>query len=200
MIKIELQEKLKLHKLWLENKEGERLDLSETDLSCVDLIDADLSHSSLIRVDLRYANFSHVNLTGADLNGTNLIGANFSRVNLKDAYLNHVNLTGANLSGAHFGNNKLNKCIGNGKEIKTIQTNRYWVVYTKDIMQIGCENHTIDKWFQFSDDRISKMDDDALEWWEVWKPILKQIIEEENGDKRTNQRTPWNAIQPSCAS
>jgi len=153
MTKEELQEKLKLHKLWLENKEGERLDLTGADLSGADLNSA----------DLRRADLKDANLTGADL---------------RYADFRFADLKGANLSGAN-----LNNCIGNRKEIKTIQTSKYWIVYTKDVMQIGCENHTIDKWFQFSDDRISKMGDDALEWWKVWKPILKKIIKANRGKK-----------------
>jgi hypothetical protein len=45
-------------------------------------------------------------------------------------------------------------------------------------MQIGCEKYSIQKWWSFSDLEISRMDEDALNWWKKWKPILQQIIEE----------------------
>jgi len=147
MNKDQLQEKLKLHQLYLKNQGGEKL------------------------------NLEGANLKGANLIGANLIGANLIGADLIGADLRGADLKGANLSGAN-----LNNCIGNGKEIKSIQTSKYWIVYTKDVMQIGCENYAIEKWFNFTDLDIEVMAEDALEWWEVWKPILKQIIEVENGN------------------
>ena len=44
-------------------------------------------------------------------------------------------------------------------------------------MQIGCQNHEIQEWWKFTDDKIHAMDVNALKWWRVWKPILQQIIE-----------------------
>jgi hypothetical protein len=172
MNKDQLQEKLKLHQLYLKNQGGDRLDLEG----------ADLRRANLISADLRRADLKDANLTGADFTGADLRYADLRRVNLEGADLRYADfrfadLKGANLSGANFSN-----CIGNRKEIKTIQTSKYWIVYTKDVMQIGCENHAIEKWFNFTDLDIEVMAEDALEWWEVWKPILKQIIEVENGN------------------
>ncbi len=117
MNKDQLQEKLKLHQLYLKNQGGEKL-----------------------------------NLEGANLKGANLIGANLIGADLIGADLRGADLKGANLSGAN-----LNNCIGNGKEIKSIQTSKYWIVYTKDVMQIGCENYAIEKWFNFTDLDIEVM-------------------------------------------
>jgi hypothetical protein len=44
------------------------------------------------------------------------------------------------------------------------------------VMAIGCEQHSIDKWMNFSDEEIDKMDTNALQWWEVWKPRIQQLI------------------------
>ena len=152
MNKDELQEKLNLHQLYLKNQGGERLNLEGADLRGANLMCADLISADLGRVNLEGTDLRYADLRFADLKGANLSGAN------------------------------LNNCIGNGKEIKSIQTSKYWIVYTKDVMQIGCENHAIEKWFNFTDLEIEIMAEDVLEWWEVWKPILKQIIEEENGN------------------
>jgi hypothetical protein len=43
-------------------------------------------------------------------------------------------------------------------------------------MQIACKFHTIAEWWAFTDEEISGMDDTALGWWRVWKPILQHII------------------------
>ena len=46
-------------------------------------------------------------------------------------------------------------------------------------MVIGCEQHAITDWWGFDDDTISAMDRHALEWWRVWKPVLRGLIEVE---------------------
>jgi hypothetical protein len=172
MNKDQLQEKLKLHQLYLKNQGGERLDLEG----------ADLTGANLIGADLRRANFKDANLTGADFTGANLISADLTGANLRFANLISADLRFADLTGANFIDASFIRCIGNEKEIKTIQTSKYWIVYTKDVMQIGCENYAIEKWFNFTDLDIEVMAEDALEWWKLWKPILKQIIEVENGN------------------
>lgn len=49
-----------------------------------------------------------------------------------------------------------------------------WTVYiTKKYTRIGCQNHTHEDWFEFSDDIINCMDDDVLAWWRIHKPIIR---------------------------
>lgn len=67
--------------------------------------------------------------------------------------------------------------IGNGVEIKSLQCGEYDIAFTRDIMQIGCQRHKIDEWFEFDDDAIDFMHKNALTWWRKWGPILKQIVE-----------------------
>jgi hypothetical protein len=75
---------------------------------------------------------------------------------------------GANLMG----------CNGNLKHMKSVFCEQYPVTYTVDVMQIGCQRHSIAEWWEFDDKRILEMDGKtALKWWRIWKPILKQIIE-----------------------
>ena len=90
-----------------------------------------------------------------------------SRADLRDAILRGAILRDANLCGAS----------GNCREIKTIQTDIWQIVYTKEIMQIGCQRHSIIEWLSFDDDRISSMDERALDWWKKWRPILVLILE-----------------------
>ena len=42
-------------------------------------------------------------------------------------------------------------------------------------MRIGCQHHHVDDWDKFTDDEISKMDDDALEFWQANKQKLITI-------------------------
>ena len=127
----ELNEKVRLHRLWLENhRDGEKLDLSY----------ANLSGLGLSYVNLSYVNLSYANLTDVDFTDSNLFNT-----------------------------------IGNNKEIKTIQFETYTVVLYKDIIQIGCEQHTYNKWDNFTYRELEKMAYDAPGWWRKHKEIVLQL-------------------------
>ena len=99
----ELEQFLRKHKLWLENKEGgERADLSGADLSRADLSRADLSGADLSWADLSRADLSGADLSRADLSGADLSWADLSRANLSGADLSWADLSRANLSGANL--------------------------------------------------------------------------------------------------
>ena len=79
--------------------------------------------------------------------------------------LSGANLSGANLSGANLNGADLRYCIGNGREIKSLQIGTYLISYTKDILNIGCQSHTYSDWRTFSDNIILDMDGKtALDW------------------------------------
>ena len=93
------------------------------------------------------------------------------------ASLTGAKLTGANLAWANLFGANLRYAIGNAQEIKSMQVDTWMVVWTADQMAIGCQQHPIGDWWDFSDAQIAEMDTLALEWWRKWKPILQQIIE-----------------------
>ena len=135
MTQYELEEILKLHKMWLNGEKGGK----------------------------------RANLTDANLTDANLTGAILRRANLSDA-----NLIGTILIRAD-----LRYCVGNNQEVKSLQTGTYLISYTKDILNIGYESHTLDEWKVFTDDEISKMDEYALEWWKLNKEIIISLVEKE---------------------
>ena len=62
--------------------------------------------------------------------------------------------------------------------MKCIQIDTYAIAYTSDVMQIGCERHTISEWAEFDDKRILEMDGKtALKWWRKYKSWIFQTIE-----------------------
>ena len=150
-------------------------DLSDADLSDANLSDANLSDADLSDADLSYANLRYANLSDADLSDADLRWADLRWADLRWADLSGADLSGADLSGADLSGADL-LCTGNMRNIKTIQADRWAVGYTHDTMQIGCQRHMIAEWFEFSDEDIASMDDGALDWWRVWKPILQSII------------------------
>jgi len=156
------QEELNLvlakHKKWLNSEEGgERANLRKVDLRKVDLRWADLREADLRGVDLQGANLQWADLRKADLREADLRGVDLQGANLQWADLRKADLRGVKLWGT----------VGNRKEIKNISCfEEYCVAYTKDRLQIGCENHSFDEWREFSDRDILAMDGKkALEFW-----------------------------------
>jgi hypothetical protein len=138
---------LRDHAAWIANNGGKRADLSGA--------------------DLRGAHLSCTDLSGADLSGADLRGA----------CLCHTNLRGADLREAELRGIKINFSTGNGREIKSLDTGRWPVVISPHYMAIGCRQHDIDEWLEFDDDAIDAMDANALEWWRIWRPVIKAWIE-----------------------
>jgi hypothetical protein len=158
MNKQELDFVLQKHRLWLEGKEGGK------------------------RADLRYADLTGADLTGADLRDAVLAGADLTGAVLRDAVLARADLTGADLTDAVLARADLTGAVlrgsaGNMRELKSIFIDTWPITYTSDVLQIGCHRHAIEQWWQFTDEEISKMDSEALGWWNKYSPIIKQIIE-----------------------
>ena len=142
--KEELNDILRLHKLWLTDDEnGVRANLTGADLSGANLSRADLSRANLSGANLSGADLSGANLTGADLSGANLSGANLSGANLSGANLSGVNLTGAYLNLAKISDTEY--------LVKTLFINgsRHSVSwYGCNQIQIGCHKKEIDWWLE----------------------------------------------------
>ena len=94
-----LEKILEDHEKWLiDNREGKRLELKNTDLSYIDLRGANLRGANLSDTDLSSANLWDADLIGADLSNSDL-----RNTDLSDAYLRNVRLNCANLSDANLG-------------------------------------------------------------------------------------------------
>lgn len=95
------------------------------------------------------------------------VRANLRMANLRWAYLKEANLQGVDLWN----------CVGNMKEVKSLQIDTYRITYTKDFLQIGCQGHPIEDWWSFDDETIKGMDKGALEWWKSNKDYIKMTLE-----------------------
>jgi hypothetical protein len=141
---------------------------------------ANLSDATLSGANLSGANLSDATLSGADLSDAYLYGASLSRATLSGANLSGANLYGANLSRATLSRADLSGanllCLGNMKEIKTIQIETYKIAYTKNTLQIGCKRFTIKDWKKFTNEEISKMHPGALKFWKKFKPVIMNLI------------------------
>jgi|GEM_PF-2450524 len=172
----ELNEIISKHGKWLDDEEGGE------------------------RANLRGANLIDANLRGANLIDANLIDANLIDANLIDANLSGANLSGANLRGANLSElASLWSASGNRAEIKAIQADTWDVTYTATHLQIGCQLHTLEEWWAFSDAEIGRMDSKALEWWKVWKPILQTIVSTSPATPGGNQPDPDQGAESEAA-
>ncbi|MCP4557327.1 MAG: pentapeptide repeat-containing protein, partial [Herbaspirillum sp.] len=115
-------------------------------------------------------------LSGAVLSSAYLSGADLRGAVLSSAYLSGAVLHGADLSGAVLTGAGLSWTIGNRKEIFNIlHIPEYHITYTKDVLAVGCEQHTWKEWESFSDKEIDKMGEDALELWKKYKQHIFEM-------------------------
>ena len=138
-----------------------------------------LTGANLSWVNLSWVNLSWVNLTGADLSWANLRGADLTSIDLANANLTGANMTSVNLTNANLTNANLYRVCGSNHRIKSISIGgRYFIAYTHDVIQIGCEQHTHEEWRNFTKKEILKMDGkEALKWWKKHKKWLFKTIE-----------------------
>ena len=157
----------------------EKANLGGANLIGANLIGANLEEANLRGANLRGANLIVANLRGADLGRANLEEANLRGANLEEANLRGANLGGANLEKANLGGANLFSVRGNNKQIKSLHIfEEYDVAYTKEFLQIGCENHAIEDWKSFDNQRILKMDGKkALSFWRKYKELIFSTIE-----------------------
>lgn len=112
--KWDIQEMIKLHKMWLNKEEGGvKLELCQKDLQELNFSNADLRNATFDWCDLKNANFENSNLENANFEDSYLSYVSFKNANLTNANLKstrlvltdltNTNLTNANLDGANFG-------------------------------------------------------------------------------------------------
>jgi hypothetical protein len=59
-------------------------------------------------------------------------------------------------------------------------TGLLWTItYNSTDITIGCQKHTIEKWENFTDEEISKMEPRALNFWNKYKTIILSLVKQE---------------------
>ena len=107
---------------------------------------------------------------GADLRGADLSGADLRGADLRSADLSGADLFGANLRGADLSGAKASPLIVYGLR---------WDVIINGLgkMRIGCQEHSVEDWKSFDDARITRMDSEALEFWNQHKSMLLNMCD-----------------------
>ncbi|HCW4875241.1 pentapeptide repeat-containing protein [Acinetobacter baumannii] len=137
--------------------------------------DADLRGADLYGADLRGANLRGADLYGADLRGANLRGANLRGADLRGADLYGADLRGANLRGADL----YGADLRGAKAAPLFVYGLCWDVIISGLgkMRIGCQEHSVADWKSFDDARITRMDSEALEFWNQHKLMLLNMCD-----------------------
>ncbi|RTB88055.1 pentapeptide repeat-containing protein [Acinetobacter baumannii] len=106
----------------------------------------------------------------ADLYDANLRGADLRDANLRDADLRGANLRGADLRGAD---------LRGAKAAPLFVYGLCWDVIISGLgkMRIGCQEHSVADWKSFDDARITRMDSEALEFWNQHKLMLLNMCD-----------------------
>ena len=60
----------------------------------------------------------------------------------------------------------------------------YVALITNGFMRLGCKRYSHAEWAEFSDDQISEMDSEALEFWKVWKAPLLAMCAAHAGESK----------------
>lgn len=184
--------------------------LEKAFLSFGSYIGAKFRHTNLVHASIMQSDFTGANFTSANLDLANAYKSNFSVATLKDttcynvifdaanfatAGLDRVNFTFANLRNVNFDNAMISDCKfdianmnyarGNNSDIISMHLEKWDVVIHKDteMMFIGCEGRTFDKWKGLSDTSINMMDCEALVWWRKHKEWIfnyLEILEQDN--------------------
>ena len=90
-----------------------------------------------------------------------------------------ANLCGANLCGAVIDGEKITKT-----PIHIPIGLTYTGLITDSFMRLGCKRYSHAEWAEFSDDKISEMDSEALEFWKVWKAPLLAMCAAHAGESK----------------
>ena len=148
--------------------------LNSCDLSLVAGAYQKWKHTRFAHCDLSDSTFRRANFTSAKFNSdTKFNNTSISQSKFTDAYLDYVDLSNLHdFAGV----------IGEGKRFLTFRATPWHIVILRkeQIMQIGCQKHTLDEWFGFSVREIDDMSTEAVDFWEYWKPILKLLATDSN--------------------
>ena len=129
---------------------------------------------------LEYINLNNLELADIDFKDVILVGSSFINTTFINCKFKGVNFTNCDLTNTTFINCNLSFCIGNNKEIKTLQLGDCIVTYYRNIFYINHSTYTLDEIKSYSDiDFIQQSDGIMIEWWRLNKKIIIELMERE---------------------
>ena len=170
----------KLNNAKLDYAELNYAELDYAELNNAKLNYAKLNYAELYNAELNSAELNSAELNNAELYNAELYNAKLNNAKLNNAELYNTNLNNAELNNVELHNVELHNVKGNMKEIKNISVDKYHIVFTENILAIGCKTFSYEEWENFKDDEIATLDKGALEWWRKWKDFIFKAVELSN--------------------
>lgn len=151
-----------------------------------DLINKDFSNESFIGSTLINKMVMNVNFENADFKGSDLSGSVFRNCNFTGANLSYTNLTGCVFTGSKLDNAyltgaRLENTVGNMKEIKSAQFDRYMITWIREpngenMVQFNCQFRNGEKWKKTTR-LINKLDKEGYEWFVRNRDMMIELVE-----------------------
>lgn len=82
-------------------------------------------------------------------------------------------LKGADLRGADLTRADLTYADLKGAKLYVIHAPEWTITIQPELITIGCQRHTPEEWWGFTDEQIGKMHGEALPWWQINKPLVR---------------------------
>lgn len=134
---------LNRHEIWKNGSShvGMRAHFAYADLSNLDLTGLDFNMASF-----EYANLQNVNFSGCDISKSSFRHSDCAGANFSNTVVDNTSFLYANLADTTFSSTTKLTCIGNGKQLKTINVCKFLVTYSSHYMTIGCMHHDLAWW------------------------------------------------------
>lgn len=136
--------------------------------------------------NLRDCSFKNCNFDNCSFNGINFAGCDLTGISMQEAFFTECSFLKAKTEALDFGQCFLIDCLGNNKEIITVQSHLFTCTIIKNQMYVGLLFNSQKKWFETPDEEIVEQlwifnqeipKEDLSKWWIIWKPILKKIAD-----------------------
>lgn len=183
----------RLGDLRLKGNESKSTTLSNCEIGEVDVTAGGVYHLFLFNcrvanLKVKDATYAHISLIECELGPTSISSSSLNLTSYRCLFTHGTHIkecTGTveivdrrSLSYLSIVNNSFDDLNLRGSGVMGIITTPLWDVhYCADMMRIGCQQHAISAWRNFSDTHIQHMDAEALEWWKQWKDVIFFAIE-----------------------
>lgn len=140
-------------------------------IECCNFYSTNFSNVTIKNSDIRNSLFNYSRLSKLKLEKVKLKKCDFRGSELDNSSFSDCDLTGCNFWEASLLNIRLDNVylmdtIGNGKEIKSLQIGTFTIVYTCNLLQVGCKIYPIDKWSTFTNRDLLEMGGrEAAKFW-----------------------------------
>lgn len=135
-------------------------------------------------VKFKNNSFQNCNLNNCNFEGNNLFECNLSGSSVVNTIFNECNFIKTKIEALNIDSASLINCLGNNKEITTIQAHLFICVIAGTKMYIDVLSKTKNEWINLPEEEVVQelmaisnyTQEELASWWIIWKPIFAIII------------------------